>query len=98
MSQEISVVVRVLPNNEDIDVNLPLDATASDVIETLLDNNIGQRSDTQGNPITYRLAPKGKNMSLAEDETLGDAGVQNGDILLMMPDFVAGGSPKNRMV
>lgn len=90
MSKEISVIVRVKPSNEDVDVNLPLNATASDVIETLLDNGIGSKKDDEGNDMTYQLVPKGKNTPIEEDETLSKAQIQDGDVLLMLPMFVAG--------
>lgn len=86
----IKVIVRVLPQNEDVDVELPLNATAKDVIESLLDSGIGQRNDNVGNPITYNLTPKGRNIVIDENETLGAAQVQEGDVILMTPVFVAG--------
>lgn len=90
MSDTISVIVRVLPNNEDVEVKLPVEATASDVIETLLENGIGERIDQTGNPISYKLIPKGKNIEIGEDETLSVAQVQSGDVILMTPVLVAG--------
>ncbi len=90
MSNLISVIIRVLPANEDIDVKLPLNATATDVIDTLLSNDIGQRTDHSGNPITYQLSPKGKNRPIEADETLQSAQVQEGDVILMTPIFLAG--------
>lgn len=90
MSQEISVIVRVLPKNEDVDVNLPVEATAHDVIESLLDEGVGVRVDQNGQPVSYRLIPKGKNSEIDENESLGQAKIQNGDILLMTPTIVAG--------
>ena len=88
--KKIKVIVRVFPNNEDVDVDLPLNATANDVIETLLEAGIGDRLDNSGNPITYTLTPKGKNVVIEENETLGSAQVQDGDVILMTPVFVAG--------
>lgn len=89
--REIGVVVRVMPNADDIDVNLPLSATALDVIETLLESGLGiPRVDQQGNGISYKLAPKGSNRAINEGETLGEAQVKDGDILLMMPQVIAG--------
>ena len=86
----IKVIVRVVSANMDIDVDLPLNATANDIIETLLDEDIAPRNDHSGNPITYHLTPKGKNTILGEDDTLTDAKIQEGDVILMTPVFVAG--------
>jgi len=91
MSKEINVVVRLMPNADDIDVSLPLAATPKDIIDTLLDAGLGiPRVDQQGNPIAYQLIPKGKNDAVKEDETLDTAQVQNGDILMMIPKVIAG--------
>ena len=90
MASTIKLIIRVLPNNEDVDVDVPLDATAKDIIDTLLDSDIGQRHDNSGTPITYNLTPKGKNIVIEEHQTLEEAGIQEGDILLMTPVFVAG--------
>jgi len=87
---EIDVLVRVLPGNDEVDVTLPVNATASDVIETLLDNGIAERMDASGNMISYKLVAKGKNETIDEEETLEAARIQKGDILLMTPILVAG--------
>lgn len=86
----IKVIVRVVSANVDIDVDLPLNATATDIIETLLEEDVAPRNDHAGNPITYHLTPKGRNVIIAEDETLADAKIQEGDVILMTPVFVAG--------
>ncbi|MTB52930.1 EsaB/YukD family protein [Lewinella sp. W8] len=86
----VNVIVRVLPDNEDIDVSLPLTATATDVIEKLLENGIGSKTDASGNPISYQLAPKGKGRNINPEETLEAAQVQEGDVIMMTPIFVAG--------
>jgi hypothetical protein len=88
--REISVIVRVMPDNEDVEVTLPLNATATDVLESLFESGIGKRSDQQGNPVIYRLVPKGKDVAIGENQSLGEAQVQNADTLLMMPELVAG--------
>ena len=89
-AKTIKVIIKVLPSNEDVDVELPVNATPADIIEKMLESGIGPRNDNAGNPITYNLTPKGKNIVIGEDETLGAAQVQEGDVLLMTPVFVAG--------
>ena len=88
---EIQVIIRVMPNAEDIDVSLPLSATANDVIESLLEADLGiPKLDNEGKAISYRLTPKGSNQNIGEFQSLGSVQVQTGDILLMTPDVVAG--------
>ena len=85
--KQVSIIVRVLPDNEVVDVNLPLEATSIDIIETLLDNGIGSRNDKDGNQIKYKLTKKGKGSDLRENESLENASTQDGDVLLMCPVF-----------
>lgn len=88
---EISVVIRVMPNADDVDVSLPLNATPADVIETLLDADLDiPRVDPQGNPISFQLVPKGANVALDESESLKEGRVQDNDIILMIPKVIAG--------
>lgn len=91
MNQEINVVIRVMPNMDDVDISVPTEATASDIVETLLDAGLGiPRLDQQSNPITYQLVPKGRNEPLDNQNSVEAAKVQNGDIILMIPKIIAG--------
>ena len=91
MDQEINVVVRIMPNADDVDVSLPLSATPNDVIETLLDANLGvPKTDQQGNAISYQLVPKGGNVALKDTQTLQEGRLQAGDVILMIPRVIAG--------
>jgi len=91
MDNEINVVIRIMPNADDVDVSLPLSATPTDVIETLLDAGLGiPRIDQQGNAISFQLVPKGGNAALEEAQTLKDGRIQAGDIILMIPRVIAG--------
>lgn len=91
MERTIKVIVRIVSSNEDIDVDLPLDATANDVIETLLEAGVAPRNDNSGTPITYQLTPKNRrSIVIEEEQTLESAQIQEGDVLLMTPIFVAG--------
>jgi len=93
--QEINVVIRVMPNADDVDVSLPLNATPSDVIDTLLNADLDiPRIDPQGNPISFQLVPKGANAALNEGDTLKEGRVQDSDIILMIPKVIAGGRLK----
>lgn len=91
MTEEINVVIRIMPNADDVDVSLPLDATPSDVIDSLLDADLDiPRIDPQGNPISFQLVPKGSNAALEEEETLKEGKIQKDDIILMIPKVIAG--------
>jgi uncharacterized ubiquitin-like protein YukD len=86
----LKIVVRLVAKNEDVDVEFPAEATASDVINAILDGGMVDRRDAAGNNITYQLSPKGANRVINENETLVQAQVQDGDVLLMNPVLLAG--------
>lgn len=91
MEKEVNVVIRIMPNADDVDVSLPLNVTPQDVIETLLSSGLGiPRVDQQGNAISYQLVPKGSNAPITEAQSLGEANVQSEDIILMIPRVIAG--------
>lgn len=46
-----------------------------------------------GTPMVYALDWKNGGMRLREDQTLTDAGVKEGDYLIVYPEIVAGASP-----
>ena len=90
-NKEINIIVRVMPNADDIEVSLPLQATARDIIESLLDSGLGiPKVDNQGNPISYEIVPKGNPNIMKETQTILDAKVQETDVLLMLPKIIAG--------
>lgn len=87
----ILVKIRLHPSNQELDVDIPLTATAKDVIDQLLSAGLDIPAiDQQGNPINYMLVPKGSNEQIEDNQTVGDAHVQSGDVLLLMPNAVAG--------
>ena len=91
MNNEINVVIRVMPNMDDIDISVPQDSTATDIVEALLDSGLGiPRLDNQSNPISYQLVPKGKNEAIEATQSIEKAQIQNGDIILMLPRIIAG--------
>lgn len=88
--QKVKVIIRVMPNSDEIDATLPVKATAAQIIKKLLsDPNLKlSKNDPQGNPISYVLHCKrsGKNVT----DSLEKAGVKDGDVLLLTPSVTAG--------
>lgn len=88
---EISVVVRIYPSGEELDVELPLYSTGKDIIDELLNANLGiPKTDAQGNQYFYELFCKDISKTIVPEKTLADLGVQSGYRLLLTPKLVAG--------
>lgn len=86
----ISIVIRIMPQAEDLDVDLPLHCTGKQIVEELLGNNIVNRNDDQGNPIVYELVSKALGKKIRPEDQLQDLAIPNGDTLLLTPKVFAG--------
>lgn len=73
-------------------VELPDGIEMSRLVPALV-SRMGLPSTLQnGSPITYRLDHRRTGRRLDDDETLAGVGVENGDILSLLPELTAGGS------
>lgn len=86
---EIRLTIKILPSGEEVDIDLPITSTPKEIIAELIRHNLAPASDSSGNEINYSLS--GNNRALGEDETIEEAGLKEGDSLLMIPKIVAGG-------
>ncbi len=89
---EYSVVVRILPQGEEVELELPAASTGKTIKDSLLDHpelNI-PKTDPEGNRYHFKLISKSAGKEISDDKTLYECGVNNGDTLLMTPTLVAG--------
>ena len=89
-TQVISVIIRLMPSGDELDVELPLYSTGREIIEELKNGNLVPPNDPQGNPYTYKLVSKESGMEVVPEKSLFNLGVQDGNTLLLMPTIVAG--------
>ena len=90
-NSKVDVVIRVMPKGDEIDATLPLKATGKQVVQKLLsDPSIKlPKADPQGQTITYKLMCKDTGKEVNK-ETLEQAEIKKGYILLLTPDVIAG--------
>lgn len=86
----ITVIIRLLPRGDELDVELPLFSTGKEIVEELLNADLVPRTDPQGNPYTYKLIHKDSSLEIVQEKTLFDLGVKDGNTLLLTPQLVAG--------
>lgn len=86
----ISVIIRLMPGGDELDVELPLYSTGKEIIEELLNNGLVPTTDPQGNPYTYKLVSKETGQEVAQGQSLFNLGIKDGNTLLLMPNIVAG--------
>ena len=86
----INLIVRVMPNGDELDVELPVLSTGKEIVEELLNANVAPRQDTNGNPYIYELISKVSNVKIEEHKTLYDIGINDNEIIYFVPKLVAG--------
>jgi len=85
ISRNVRLIVRNGNTNEDIDVDCPSNATIIDIVESFIDEKIIPKIDSKGNSIAYRVTSKGRDTGPGLSQTLEEAKVQEGDVLLLYP-------------
>ena len=86
----ISLIVRLLPSGDELDVELPLYSTGKEIVNELLDAEVAPKFDPQGNPYIYKLISKATGKEIVPEKTLHSLTIREGDTLLLTPQLVAG--------
>ncbi len=79
-------------NNAKHEMELPDSITGDQIIKAMIDRGKLNRTDDSGNPIVYELVAGKREASLGKKITtksLKDAGVQNGDQLIVRSTIIA---------
>lgn len=76
--------------NKEQNATLPDDAPVRRIIAKLVDMMKLPKTDPSGQPQSYKFQHKASGRQIEDDQTLGDAGVQDGDALRLIPEIVAG--------
>ncbi len=71
-------------------VQVPNDVPMNRLVPALV-SRLGLPTDQDGQPVTYRLDNRETGQRIGEEQTLAEAGVQDGTILALFPEVTAGG-------
>lgn len=88
----IKINLRSVLTNNEIELDLPLQTSASEIIDAIVNNpetNI-PRTDPQGNPYTFKLKCKETGAELQTSQTLMEANIKNNYTLLLVTQMIAG--------
>ena len=80
----------VLPSGGSRNAEIPNDITVKDLLPELTTSLELPVTGPDGRPVSYRLDSKALGRELKEVETLAQAGVPEGDRLMMTADVTAG--------
>lgn len=88
---KINLRVRIVHTGKEIPVSLDPSTQGEKLLNKLL-STPGlslAKIDGEGNPIVYKMSSKGSGKEISRS-TLGDAGVKDGDTLLLTQQLIAG--------
>lgn len=86
----INVGIWDATGNKRQSAELPDDAPVNKIIYVLVDRLSLPRNGPDGQPLSYKFHHKNSGKQLTDEQTLADAGVNDGDILRLQPEITAG--------
>jgi hypothetical protein len=87
---KINVTIIDATGNKEQLATLPDDASVSRIMEVLLPKMKMPLEGPDGQPISYKFHHKASGKQLKDEQTLGNAGVKEGDVLRLHPEITAG--------
>ena len=89
-TENINVEVWDATGNKKAVVSLPGNAPVNRIIVLLIDRMNLPRHSPDGQLMSYKFHHKASGRQLLDEETLGGAGIKNGDVLRLQPEITAG--------
>ena len=87
---KVTVVIMDTTGNKEQKASLPDDAPVRRIITKLVQMMTLPTTGPDGQPMSYKFHHKASGKQLSDDQTLGDAGVKEGDVLRIQPEITAG--------
>jgi hypothetical protein len=89
-NENINVEVWDATGNKKVTASLPKASPVNRILVLLVDRMNLPRHSPDGQLMSYKFHHKASGRQLLDDETLGDAGVREGDVLRIQPEITAG--------
>ncbi len=87
---KVNVVIMDATGSKEQKASLPDDAPVRRIIAKLVQMMSLPTTGPDGQPLSYKFHHKASGKQLTDEQTLGDAGVQDDDILRLQPEITAG--------
>jgi len=87
---KVNVTIMDTTGNKEQQATLPDDAPVRRIIAKLVQMMSLPTTSPDGQPMNYKFHHKASGKQLTDEQTLGDAGVQDGDVLRLQPEITAG--------
>jgi hypothetical protein len=72
------------------EASVPADAASGRIVAKLVDLMMLPRVGPDGQPLSYKFHHKQSGRQIADDQTLADAGVSEGDVVRLVAEITAG--------
>jgi uncharacterized ubiquitin-like protein YukD len=89
---KVNVTIMDVTGNKEQQATLPDDAPVRRIIAKLVQMMNLPTTSPDGQPMNYKFHHKASGKQLAEDMTLSQAEVRDGDVLRLQPEITAGSS------
>ena len=86
----VTVEVWDATGNKRQQVEMPDDAPVNRLLAVLLEKMKFPQFAPDGQPLSYKFHHRASGKQLLDDQTLGQVGVKNGDVLRLQPEITAG--------
>ncbi len=86
----LNVQVWDATGNKRRDVELPDDAPVNRILAVLIEKMSFPRNGPDGQVLSYKFHHRASGKQLLDTQTLGQAGVKEGDVLRLQPEITAG--------
>ena len=87
---KVTVTILDATGSKEQKASLPDDAPVRRIIGKLLEMMKLPATGPDGQPMSYKFHHKASGKQLGDEQTLGEAGVKDGDILRLQPEITAG--------
>jgi len=87
---KVKVTIMDTTGSKSQEASLPDDAPVRRIIAKLVQMMSLPTTGPDGQPMSYKFQHKASGMQLADEQTLADAKVQDGDVLRLQPEITAG--------
>jgi uncharacterized ubiquitin-like protein YukD len=87
---KLHVTIVDTTGNKEQDATVPDDAPVRRIVAKLVQMMNLPATSPDGQPMSYKFHHKATGKQLVEDQTLGEAGVKDGDVLRLQPEITAG--------
>lgn len=87
---KVKVTIMDTTGSKSQEASLPDDAAVRRIIAKLVQMMNLPTTGPDGQPMSYKFHHKASGKQLADEQTLADANVKDGDVLRMQPEITAG--------